>query len=119
MQLTNSAAIYTNSWGHVKGLTRVWDDIQKELENSYAPTHQFAPRPFKSSAAPWNDDKDSHILSSEQTALRKLILQPLPEFSVLNHKIHISFNNLENLVRQEGVCAVCAPFGHRHEAREV
>ena len=102
-----SSAIYTNSWGHVKLLTCMWDDNQKELKNLHAQKHQFYPRLLKNSALPWKNDKDSHITSSEQTALRKLIFQPLPGFSVLNHRIYISFNDLENLMYKEERVGLC------------
>lgn len=88
----------------------MWDDNQKELPNLYAQKHQFSPRLFKNFALPWKDDKDSYIPSSEETALRKSILQPLPGFSVLNHGIYISFNDLENLMYKEewvGLCCLC------------
>lgn len=89
----------------------MWDDNQKELENLYAQKHQFSPRLFKNSALPCKDDKDSHIPSSEQMALGKSIFQPLPGFSILNHRIYISFNDLENVIYKEervGLCCLCS-----------
>lgn len=113
LQLKNSASsvIYTNSRGHVKCLTCMWDDNQKELENLYAQTHQFSPRLFKNSALPWNNHKDSHICSPEQMTLRKSVFHFLPKFFLINHRIYISLNDLENLIdgkERVGLCWFCS-----------
>lgn len=93
---------------------RTWESVNSD-------TSVFS-KNCKNSALPWNDDKDFHIPSSEHMALRKSVFQPLTGFSVLNHRIYISFNDPENLMYKEervGLCCLCSLQLYRWSQRDL
>lgn len=123
LQLTNSASsvIYTNSRGHVKCLTCMWDDNQKELENLYAQTHQISPRLFKNSALPWNNHKDSNICFPEQMSekISILVLAKIFFLQITEFTFELMIWKTWLMGKKECVCAGFAPFSCIHAARVV